>query len=147
MNAPSRGSIVVRPVREEDRPKVQALVRPFVEQQRLLERTISELDELLSSGHVAEHEGELVGFAALQIYSPKLAEIRSLAVAESFQGKGVGRLLVEACLEQAQRHEVMEVMAISSSEAFFRACGFDYTLPGEKKAFFFSPRSGDREAR
>jgi hypothetical protein len=27
-------------------------------------------------------------------------------------------------------------MAITSKEDFFRQCGFDFTLPGEKKALF-----------
>ena len=29
-----------------------------------------------------------------------------------------------------------KVMAISSSEEFFKNCGFDYSLPDQKKAFF-----------
>ena len=68
----------------------------------------------------------------------KLAEIRSLAVVPEFQGKGVGRLLVEECVERARKRDVLEVMAITSSEVFFRSCGFDFTLPGEKKALFIS---------
>jgi amino-acid N-acetyltransferase len=31
-------------------------------------------------------------------------------------------------------------MAITSTDEFFRACGFDFTLPGEKKALFIQTR-------
>jgi hypothetical protein len=31
-------------------------------------------------------------------------------------------------------------MAITSSDEFFRSCGFDFTLPGEKKALFMLTR-------
>lgn len=84
--------------------------------------------------------GKIVGFAALEVYSPKLAEIRSLAVAGEWQGQGVGRALVQACVDRARFLDVFEVLAVTSSEEFFRRCGFDFTLPGEKKALFLQTR-------
>jgi amino-acid N-acetyltransferase len=53
---------------------------------------------------------------------------------------GVGRHLVDACVARARDLQILEVMAITSSEAFFLACGFDFTLPGEKKALFIQTR-------
>ena len=134
--------IRVRPVTASDRDAVLVLLKPYVEQRKLLPRTIDELDTLLQSGFVAIATGHLVGFATLEIYSQKLAEIRALVVAQNFRGQGIGRLLVEACLERARHEQIMEVMAISSSETFFLSCGFEFTLPDEKKAFFLqtSPR-------
>jgi len=134
--------IRVRPVIASDQDAVLALLKPYVEQKKLLPRTVDELDVLLRSGFVAVHANRLVGFVTLEIYSQKLAEIRALVVAKDLQGQGVGRQLVEACLERARQKEVMEVMAISSAETFFRSCGFDFTLPDEIKAFFLqtSPR-------
>jgi N-acetylglutamate synthase-like GNAT family acetyltransferase len=111
-----------------------------VEQKKVLQRTLNELEELLAGAFVAEVAGKVVGFVALEIYSRKLAEIRSLAVAAEFQGRGVGKRLVEACVDRARQEGVLEVMAITSSEGFFRSCGFDYTLPDEKKAFFIQTR-------
>lgn len=132
----------VRPARKEDVPKVHAFIRPFVAAGRLLERTIEELDLLTDDGFVAEDGGRIVGFAALEVYSKKLAELRSLAVAPGYQGLGLGRRLVAACIERAREKNVLEVMAITSSEEFFLACGFDFTLPGEKKALFYQTRDG-----
>jgi N-acetylglutamate synthase-like GNAT family acetyltransferase len=99
-----------------------------------------ELDLLVGDGFVAEEEGRIVGFAALEVYSKKLAELRSLAVAPGYQGLGLGRRLVEACVGRAREKNVLEVMAITSSDEFFLACGFDFTLPGEKKALFYQTR-------
>ena len=105
----------------------------------MLPRTNEELVELLSHGFVAVLEERIVGFAALEVYSQKLAEIRSLAVEDSLQGTGIGRRLVQACVERGRQQNVLEVMAITSSDEFFKACGFDFTLPGEKKALFITP--------
>jgi len=35
---------------------------------------------------------------------------------------------------------VMEILAISSSDRFFESCGFDYALPDQKRALFFQLR-------
>ena len=137
--------ISIRLTTQADRAAVLGLIQPYVHQKRLLNRTLDELDDLLSVAFVAVAEGRIVGFVALEIYSRKLAEIRSLVVAADCQNRGVGQRLVAACVEKARENGVLEVMAISSSEQFFHSCGFDFTLPDEKKAFFF--QTGDRDWR
>jgi amino-acid N-acetyltransferase len=131
---------VIRGARAEDLPAVEAFIHPFVEEGRLLPRTTAELHGLLPTGFLALWEDELCGFAALEIYSPKLAELRSLAVLDAFRGHGIGRALVNACLALAESRRIFEVMVITSEDRFFQACGFDFTLPHEKKALFFVTR-------
>ncbi len=132
--------LLVRGAAADDLPAVEAFIRPFVEQGRLLPRTSDELEDLLSSGFVATDDERLVGFAALEVYSPKLAELRSLAVSDECRGRGIGRRLVDACLRLAAERHVFEVMVVTSEDRFFQGCGFDFTLPGEKKALFFPVR-------
>lgn len=131
-----RPPVVVRPAGPDDVPQIAALVEPFVRQRKLLPRTLAELNQLVRTGFVAVAGDRIVGFATLEIYSPKLAEIRSLAVDERYQGQGIGRRLVEACVDLARQRRIMEVMAITASEGVFRACGFDFTLPEQRKALF-----------
>ena len=133
-------SFTVRATREADVEQLGFFIEPFVALGRLLPRTHDELTDLTRHGFVAEVNGRFVGFAALEIYSVKLAELRSLAVSSEYQGRGIGKALVQACVERAQQHNVFEVMAITSSEEFFQRCGFDFTLPGEKKALFLQTR-------
>ena len=128
----------IRPARREDIAPLADFLAPFVEAERLIPRTLTELDDLYQHFFIAESAGQLIGCAVLEIYSPKLAELRSLAVLPEQRHNGVGRALVEACLGRARAANVLEVMAISSKENFFRNCGFDFTLPGEKKAFFYT---------
>lgn len=132
--------VTIRQASVDDIPAVEAFIKQFVESGKLLPRTFQELEELMHAFFVAEIDGRLVGCAALEIYNKKLAEIRSLAVDPSTQGMGVGKKLVAACVELAKTHHIYEIMAISSSEDFFKACGFDFTLPNERKAFFMLTR-------
>jgi amino-acid N-acetyltransferase len=132
--------VLVRAARADDMPALEAFIAPFVDAGRILPRTADELAGLMPTAFIAQVEQEIVGFAALEIYSRKLAELRSLAVADAWQGRGIGRRLVQACVELARERRVFEVMSITSADDFFRKCGFDFTLPGEKKALFLQTR-------
>ena len=112
----SQSDISVRPATGDDIPALEAFIQQFVQANRLLPRTQNELDDLISSGFVAVCAGRLVGFAALEVYSTKLAEIRSLAVIPEMQNRGLGRLLVEKCVELARSQNVLEVMAVTSAD-------------------------------
>ncbi len=133
--------VIIRKAIEADLAAISELITPFVEQGLLLERTYDELEEWQGNFFVAELDGKIVGCAALEIYSRKLAEVRSLAVSKEAQGLGVGRALVRACVELAQQRNILEVMAITATEEFFRSCGFDFNTPNLKKAMFF--QTGD----
>ena len=133
-------TVIIRKATHSDLPTIETFLKQFVKSGKLLPRTFQELESLLDTLFIAEMDGNLLGTAALEIYNHKLAEIRSLAVAPDTQGSGVGKKLVEACVELARERNIYEIMAISSSEAFFKACGFDFTLPNERKAFFMQTR-------
>ena len=126
----------IRAARVDDLDAVTAFLQPFVEKQHVLDRTADELAFLLSTSFVAEEAGQLVGFVTLEIYSHKLAEIRSLAVAPAAQGRGLGQQLVEACVAKARDKDIYEVMAVTSAEELFSRVGFDAALPNQKKAVF-----------
>lgn len=133
---------IVRIAQAEDFELIGELIAPFVGDGKLLARTYQEFDELMPNFFVAiaREDNQIIGCVALEVYSRKLSEVRSLAVARRAQGQGIGRLLVAACVERARQLGVFEVMAITSSDGFFQSCGFDYTLPGAKRALFAHTR-------
>lgn len=130
---------VIRPSEPSDLPAICVLIQPFVDQRILLARSEDEMALLASRGFVAEVNGEIVGFVALEIYSRKLAELQCLAVAGKCQGQGIGKRLVRAVVELARANNVVELMAITASEQLFYDCGFHYALPDQKKAVFINP--------
>lgn len=135
--------ITFRDAELEDVARVARLIVPFVELRLLLPRGCDDLVRLMKHGFCAEDNGELVGFAAVEIYSSKLAEVQCLAVAQTHQGRGIGKRLVHLCVERARREHVLELMAITSSDHLFFTCGFDYSLPGQKRALFVRTREDD----
>src|SRR3954454_13115465 len=99
MTTDSSSPVEIRSAQQAEMGDLNRFIGPFVAQGKLLPRTQDELAHLVRTGFVATIDGKIVGFAALEIYSPKLAELRSLAVDPACQGQGIGRQLVQACLE------------------------------------------------
>ena len=84
---------------------------------------------------VARHESGIVGCAALVIYTKRLAELRTLAVAEAYKKNGIAPELVYACISKAQKAGVKDVLAISGNKDFFEKLNFS-TFKDEKYALF-----------
>ncbi len=137
----AKTDIRIRKAMTDDLLELSDFILPFVQSGELLPRTFDELEDLLETLFIARLDGSIVGCAALEIYNKKLCEIRSLAVDPAAQGLGIGKKLVEACVSLAEREGIYEIMAISIAEDFFRSCGFDFTLPNLKKAFFLQTRA------
>ncbi len=66
----------------------------------------------------------LKGIVALHVVGEDLAEIRSLAVEEALQGKGVGKKLLEFCLKDANELQLHRVFALTYQTQFFDKLGF-----------------------
>jgi amino-acid N-acetyltransferase len=62
---------------------------------------------------------------ALAIIWADLAEVRSLAVDERFMGRGIGRRLVEWCIDESRRLEIRRIMTLTYEHGFFARLGFE----------------------
>ena len=120
---------MIRPARRGDWPGIRALIALYPKQ--LVQKPVPKL----GSFFVAESEGRLVGCCALEIFSRRIAEIRSLSVAEGHTRQGLATALVAACVRRAQRKRIREVITITSRVRLFKRSGFS-TFNKEKIALF-----------
>lgn len=131
----------IRLARHSDISSVEAIISRSAESGDLLPRTRQELLDHLPTFFVAEMcNGQIVGTASLEIYSKKLAEIRSLCTVREVRGLGIGKALVNACINLARVRGVFEVMVVTDKIAFFKSCGFNHTLPNQREALFIATR-------
>ncbi len=107
-----------------DIPAMQALVEDEVKSGVILPRSDDEVATNIRSYTLVFKKEELIGYAALHIHSPKLAEIRSLIVDESARGLGAGKKLVEYCKEEARDLGVKEILVLTYIADFFKKLGF-----------------------
>ena len=114
-------------------PSIRALLKLYPEQ--LAQKNLPGISSFL----VATAHKEIVGCCALQIYSKRLAEVRSLVVHPDFQNRRVASRLVELCKQRARVRGVKELFAVTSETSFFVRAGFS-TFRREKIAMFFAVR-------
>ncbi len=73
---------------------------------------------------VARRDGSVVGSAALEVYG-STALLRSVAVAASLRGRGLGQRLARAALDLARQRGVSEVYLLTeTASAYFPRFGF-----------------------
>lgn len=73
---------------------------------------------------VKDASGAVVGCCALPIVWEDLAEVRTLYLVDALRGRGLGRALVEACLESARAMGVGKVFTLTYKTEFFARLGF-----------------------
>jgi len=105
---------------------VHKILNFFAEKGLLLPRSLSELYEHLRQYVVLKTVpgGPVQGVCGLGICWKDLAEIQSLAILETHQGKGFGRKLVETCLEEARLLDLNRVFTLTYVPHFFFKMGF-----------------------
>jgi amino-acid N-acetyltransferase len=101
-----------------------AIVNDYAERGLMIHRSHAELFDRLRDFVVAEDAGHVVGVAGLRVMWADLAEVYGLAVHPDARGRGIGRQLVEAVVDDARRLIVWRIFALTYERAFFERCGF-----------------------
>ena len=114
----------VRPMRVGDVDAAVAIINSYAAEDRMLSRSRDFVLEHVHDFFVAESERGFEGCVALAILTPELGEIRSLAVRPDSAGRGVGRALVDACIDEARTIGLRRLFALTLVPAFFERCGF-----------------------
>jgi amino-acid N-acetyltransferase len=116
--------LVIRKAVMRDIPAILDLINSYAARGIMLARTEFEMSEAIRDFTVVMQGDSLLGCGALHFYSPTVAEIRSLAVAETAKTQGVGRKVVGALITEAQEFELDAVFAFTYVDAFFSKVGF-----------------------
>jgi len=124
---------MIRSATVYDVAKIQAIINSHAERGKMLFKSLAQIFENLRDFAVCEQDQQVVGCAALTIIWADLAELRSLAVQEGFEGRGIGQQLVQWSIDEARRLHIRKIMALTYERQFFERLGFQVvekdTLP------------------
>ncbi|RII30393.1 MAG: GNAT family N-acetyltransferase [Geobacter sp.] len=115
---------MIRKAQINDVKDIQKLLTAYASRGDMLSRSLSELYEAIRDFYVAKEDNHLLGTAALHIVWDDLAEIRSVAVAEEAGRKGIGSLLVRACIDEARQIGLKRLFCLTYKPDFFAKHGF-----------------------
>ena len=135
----------IRPARTSDVAAITKIAQPLIEQRILLGKELVENYEAIQEFVVAEQEGQVIGFGALHVMWQDLAEVRTLAVAESAKRKGIGAAMLRELLERARVLGVRRIFCLTFEEEFFRSHGFQVIsdVPVDPETYAEMVRSND----
>ena len=102
----------------QDLPAIKNLIKQHPRQ--LMQSPLPKLADFF----VVEEQGRIVGCCALEIYSRRIGEIRSLVVARQFRHRGLATRLIQTCLKKARSQRIYEVLGITSAVKLFKKNGF-----------------------
>lgn len=114
---------MIRKAKISDARQIQRLVNDFAKKEQMLPRALNEIYESIRDFFVYD-EGGIRGVCALRVLWEDLAEVRSLAVAEDDRHRGIGRALVQSCLQEAGDLGLKRVFALTYHPEFFKKFGF-----------------------
>ncbi|HTT60847.1 MAG TPA: N-acetyltransferase [Bryobacteraceae bacterium] len=122
---------LVRKAAMHDIAPILGLINGYAAKGIMLPRTELEVSEDIRDFSVILAAERLVGCGALHFYTPSIAEIRSLAVAEDAKTHGIGRRLIDALVREAGDYELDAVFAFTYVADFFRKMDFQEVERGE----------------
>ncbi|MGE5507036.1 MAG: N-acetyltransferase [Chitinophagales bacterium] len=115
----------IRKAKMTDVEVIHSLINGYAQDGLMLARSRSMLYESLREFSVVEAGGQVVGVGGLHIVWEDLAEIRALAIAPDHVGKGYGRRLVQALIQEAKDLDLPRIFTLTTSAPFFERCGFE----------------------
>ncbi len=132
----------LRAARIEDVRDIIALIEPLEADGTLVKRSRELLEREIGNFQVIEHDGAILGCAALYPFpQAKSAEFACLAVASGNRDAGYGERLLKACEDRARALRIRRVFALTTRAAhWFLSQGFKAAdvsaLPEERKSLY-----------
>jgi amino-acid N-acetyltransferase len=116
---------MIRKAQIQEVPEIRRFLTEFTLEGGILPRTLADLYAQLRDYFVyREDRGPIIGVAALHVCWAGLGEIRSVAVAPEYRGRGLGARLVKTCLEEAKVLGLSEIFLLTLAPDFFKNFGF-----------------------
>lgn len=119
-----KDKVIIREATVLDVDRIVELINYHAQKGLMLSKTPYKVFSTIQNFFVAIKNNEIVGCAALNVIWKDLAEICSLAVDDKHKGMGIGKKLVEKCIEKAKNLKVPKVIALTYQTEFFEKMGF-----------------------
>ena len=114
-----------------DTESIHQIVNYYAEQGLMLARSRNSIYESLRDFILAEDNGTVIGVGGLHLVWDELAEIRAMAIAPEYAGKGIGMSIVERLAEDARELGVKTLFTLTYQPGFFAKANF-HEVPKER---------------
>ncbi len=120
----NKGKNMIRNAKMTDVPDILELVNYNADKGLMLKKTPYAIYKNIQGFFVYEEEGKVIGCSRVAVVWKDMAEVASLAVHKDYAKKGIGRMLVNACINRAKDLDITKVFSLTYQCDFFSKCGF-----------------------
>lgn len=136
----------IRKMEQNDIPSVLSIMKPYIEEGKLLPRTELEISLKLNEFIVYEFDGGVHACASIHFYEDNQAEIAAVAVDKNFSSMGIGFKLVHFLVQKAKEQNASSIFIMTTQAIdWFEKLGFTSqkieTLPEERKKIWSPKRN------
>ncbi|MCG8341941.1 MAG: N-acetyltransferase [Chlorobiales bacterium] len=118
------GGITIRTARLADAEAIGDITALYADRGFMLKRSPENIIENIRNFLVAEHDRRVIGSCAISFFTLHLAEIRTLAVIDSFKRRGVGSMLVGKAEDVLREEGVTTAFVLTLNPVFFLSLGY-----------------------
>ena len=117
-------AVMIRRAKISDADEILQLINFNADAGLMLARSAYDVYKNITNFFVFESDGHVAGCARISVVWKDLVEIMSLAVQADFQRQGIGRKLVDACVDEVRRLKIPRAFTLTYQSEFFSKCGF-----------------------
>jgi amino-acid N-acetyltransferase len=115
----------MREAEPRDVAAIAGLINHYAALGQMLPRKAESVAQNLHEFIVADAREQVVACGALHHWDRDSAEVRSLAVAEEYAGRGMGKQIVSRLLEMGRERQFRYAFALTLQVRFFEKLGFE----------------------
>ena len=110
---------MIRKAKLSDAKGIRSLINYWSKKGKVIDRSLNYVYENIRDFWVYEEKNKIIGCCALHVLGwQDLGEIKSLGVSKTAQKKGIGKKLVNKCLEEAKLLGVTNIFALTFVPSF-----------------------------
>lgn len=118
-------TLIIRKASADDVDAIFSLVELYTAQGIVLKRSKEDILRHIGNFYIAVCEDEVCGCCAVRDFGNDLLEVRSLVVDPAFQGKGIGKVMLQKIIaDLLVLRENWRLFTLTLQVEFFRKLGF-----------------------
>lgn len=118
--------VKIRPAKRQDAQAIFNITKSAVDSEALRHRPIEEVEAAINEYFVYEIDESPIACIRLSVLEDTALELGSVFVQAAYQGRGIGRALIEFSIEEARSRNIERLFALSTQAGpLFTACGFE----------------------
>ncbi len=116
--------MIIRKAKVTEAKRIKEIIDIHAQRGMMLSRQLDDIYASIRDFAVCEIDQKVVGVSALTVFTEELAEIRSLAVEDTYRHRNIGSHLLEFCVTEAIDYNINQIFTLTYISQYFKKLNF-----------------------